>query len=48
MSKPQVIDPETEESMNEKTMKVIEDARDGKGIEFTGSVDDFKQWAEAL
>lgn len=27
MSKPQVIDPETEESMNEKTMKVIEDGR---------------------
>ncbi len=48
MSKPQIIDPETGASLNEKTMKVIEDARDGKGIEFTGSVDEFKQWAEAL
>ena len=48
MSKPQIIDPETGDSLNEKTMKVIEEARDGKGIEFTGSVDDFKQWAEAL
>ena len=48
MSKPQIIDPETGDSLNEKTMKVIEDARNGKGIEFTGSVDDFKQSAEAL
>jgi hypothetical protein len=48
MSKPQIIDPETGDSLNEKTMKVIEDARDGKDIEFTGSIDEFKQWAEAL
>lgn len=48
MSKPQIIDPETGDSLNDKTMKVIEDAHNGVGIEFTGGVDEFKQWAEAL
>ena len=48
MSKPQITDPETGDFLNEKTMNVIEDARNGKGIEFSGSIDEFKQWAESL
>ena len=46
--KPKLIDPETGDTLNEKTMKVIEDAQNGKGIEFTGSLNEFKSWAEAL
>ena len=46
--KPQLFNPETGDSLNDKTMKVIEDARNGKGIEFSGTVDEFKQWAESL
>ena len=41
-------DPLTGEYANEKTMKAIEDTRNGKNIAFTGSFDDFKSWAEAL
>jgi hypothetical protein len=41
-------DPETGDYLSEKTMKVIEDARQGKGIEHRGSAEDFKRWAEAL
>ena len=35
-------------TLNDKTMKVIEDARQGKGIAFTGSFEDFKKWAEEV
>ena len=47
-SKPTLIDPETGDALNDKAMKVIEDARNGKGIEFTGTMDEFKQWAQTL
>ena len=40
--------PETGEKLNSKTMKVIEDARQGKGIAFTGTADEFKEWAKML
>ena len=39
---------ETGECLNDKTMKVIQDARKGKGIAFTGSFEDFKKWAEEV
>ena len=48
VAKPQLYDPETGEYLNDKTMKVIEDARQGKGIVFTGSFEDFKKWAEEV
>ena len=41
-------DPETDEYVNEKTMQTIEKARQGKDIAFRGSIQDFKNWAEAL
>ena len=41
-------DPETGDHLNEETMKVIEDARKGKGIAFTGSFEEFKQWADSI
>lgn len=41
-------DPETGECLNDETMRVIEDARQGKDIAFKGSFDEFKSWAEAL
>ncbi len=41
-------DPETGEYLNDETMRVIEDARQGKDIAFKGSFDEFKSWAEAL
>lgn len=44
----QLYDPESGEYVNEKTMRVIEDARQGKGIAFRGSIDEFKTWADAL
>ena len=46
--KTQLFDPETGDRLNDKTMKVIEDARNGKGFEFSGTVNEFKQWAESL
>ena len=46
--KPRLYDPETGECLNDKTMKVIEDARQGQGIAFTGSFEDFKKWAEEV
>jgi hypothetical protein len=46
--KTQLFDPETGDRLNDKTMKVIEDARNGKGIEFSGTVNEFKQWAERI
>ena len=41
-------DPETGDQLNEETMKVIEDARKGKGIAFTSSFEEFKQWADSI
>ena len=41
-------DPETGRKLNSKTMKVIEDARQGKDIAFTGTADEFKEWAKML
>ena len=41
-------DPETGDQLNEETMKVIENARKGKGIAFTGSFEEFKQWADSI
>ena len=48
VEKPRLYDPETGECLNDKTMKVIQDARKGKGIAFTGSFEDFKKWAEEV
>ena len=36
-------DPETGEYLNDKTMKVIEDARQGKNIVTYGSFEDFEK-----
>ena len=41
-------DPETGKKLNSKTMKAIEDARQGKDIAFTGTADEFKEWAKML
>ena len=41
-------DPKTERKLNCKTMKAIEDARQGKDIAFTGTADEFKEWAKTL
>ena len=46
--KPRLYDPETGDYLNDKTMKVIEDARKGKGVAFTGSFEEFKKWAEEI
>ena len=46
--KPRLYDPETGGYLNDKTMKVSEDARKGKGIAFKGTVEEFKEWANAL
>ena len=40
-SKPRLYDPETGESLNEATMKVIEDARNGKDLIEVGSMDEY-------
>ena len=41
-------DPKTGRKLNCKTMKAIEDARQGKDIAFTGTADGFKEWAKTL
>ena len=41
-------DPETGKKLSSKTMKSIEDARQGKDIVFTGTTDEFKEWAKML
>lgn len=46
--KPQLYSPESGDYLNDKTMKVIENARKGKDIEFIGDFDDFKQMANSL
>ena len=48
VAKPRLYDPETDAYLNDKTMKVIEDARNGEGIAFQGSLEDFKTMAESL
>ena len=39
--KPRLFDPETGDSLNDATMKVIEDARKGKNVIEVGSMDDY-------
>ncbi len=46
--KTRIYDPETGEYLNDKTVKVIEDAMNGKGIAFRGSFEEFKAMAEKL
>ncbi|MBR5912310.1 MAG: hypothetical protein IKZ55_10025 [Bacteroidales bacterium] len=46
--KPRLYDPETGEYLNDETMKVIEDAMNGKGLMEFDSYEDFKEWAKAL
>ena len=46
--KPRMFDPETGEYLNDETMKVIEDAMNGKGLMEFDSYEDFKEWAKAL
>ena len=46
--KPQLYSPESGDYLNDKTMKVIENARKGKDIEFIGDFEDFKQMANSL
>lgn len=47
-TKSRLYDPETGECLNEQTMKVIEDARKGEDIAFTGSFEEFKDWANTI
>ena len=46
--KPRLYDPETGEYLNDETMKVIEDSMNGKGIAWSGTAEEFKEWAKAL
>lgn len=46
--RPRLYDPETGEYLNDETMKVIEDAMNGKGLMEFDSYEDFKEWAKAL
>ncbi len=46
--KPLMYDPETGEYLNDETVKVIEDSMNGKGIVWTGTAEEFKEWAKAL
>lgn len=46
--KPRMSDPETSEYLNDETMKVVEDAMNGKDIVWTGTAEEFKEWAKAL
>lgn len=41
VQKVRLYDPETGDYLNDKTMKVIEDARKGKGMLTVGSMDDY-------
>lgn len=47
-SKPRLYDPETGESLNEATMKVIEDARNGKDVIEVGSMDEYLKLVSKL
>lgn len=46
--KPRLYDPETGDYLNDETMKVIEDSMNGKGIAWSGTAEEFKEWAKAL
>lgn len=47
--KPRLYDPETGESLNDKTMKAIEDVRNGKEpIYEIKSMEEFKAWCESI
>ena len=46
--KPRLYDPETGYYLNDETMKVIEDSMNGKGIAWSGTAEEFKEWAKAL
>ena len=46
--KPRMFDPETGEYLNDETMTVIEDSMNGKGIAWSGTAEEFKEWAKAL
>lgn len=45
---PALYDPETGETLNEETMKVIENARKGKDIVKIGAFEDFKKFVETI
>lgn len=48
-SRARLYDPETGEYLNDKTMKVIENVRNGKDPVYEiKSMDEFKAWCEAL
>lgn len=46
--RPRLYDPETGEYLNDETMKTIEDTMNGKGIAWSGTAEEFKEWAKAL
>ena len=46
--KPRLYDPETGDYLNDETMKVIEDARKGKGIVEVGNFDDYLKLVSRL
>ena len=47
--KPRLYDPETGLCLNDKTMKAIEDVRNGKEPVYEmNSMDEFKAWCESL
>lgn len=46
--KSRLYDPESGEYLSSETMNTIEDARKGKGIAFSGSVNEFRKWAEEV
>lgn len=46
--KPRLYDPETGKAVNEKTMRAIENAKQGRDISFTGNFEEFKKMAEDL
>ena len=47
-AKPRLYDPETGASLNDATMKVIEDARKGKDVIEVGSMDDYLKLVESI
>jgi len=48
LAKPHLYDPETGDSLNDATMKVIEDARKGKGVIEVGSMDEYLELVKNL
>jgi hypothetical protein len=47
-AKPRLYDPETGDSLNDATMKVIEDARKGKDVIEVGSMDEYLELVKNL